>query len=99
MKAILASLFVVGLSLVGEAQAACQWEWVCNESGQCKNVPLCDSTLLDIPPPQPPSIAPIAPPSIRPIAPPTLPPLGTSNCTQVQKQDGYGNWHWETVCY
>jgi hypothetical protein len=79
------------------AHAACQWEWVCNENGRCRNIPVCDSTL-DIVPPQSPSIPPIAPPSIRPIQPPTLLPLGTSRCTQVQKRDAFGNWHWETVC-
>ncbi len=80
------------------AYAGCTWEWICDGSGNCSQQPLCDSTL-DIPPPRPPSVQPIAPPSVRPIEEPRVPPVGTSNCTKVQRTDGYGNWYWDTVCY
>ncbi|MGY6214451.1 hypothetical protein ACW73L_04735 [Methylolobus aquaticus] len=80
-----------------DVPGACQWQWICDGSGQCEHVPLCDSTL-SLPPPEPPAIAPIAPLSIRPIQPPTIPPIGTSQCQPFQVKNASGKWSWETVC-
>jgi hypothetical protein len=80
------------------ASAACRWEWVCDGSGHCAHVPLCDRSL-DIVPPEPPSLRPIPPPAIRPIPRPTIPPIGTSDCTEVQRRNAEGRWVWETVCH
>ena len=85
------------LLIATSAKATCNWDWVCNGAGQCKQVPICDSTL-DIAPPRPPSIPPIAPPRVQPIPRPTLPPIGTSRCDQVQRQRRNGTWYWDTVC-
>jgi hypothetical protein len=78
--------------------AACQWEWVCDGTNHCQRVPLCDN-IIDIVPPQPPSLRPSAPPSIAPILSPTLPPLGTTRCIRVQRQGLDGRWYWGTVCH
>lgn len=92
-------LLITGLAhWLVPAQAECTWHWTCDEHGYCENVPLCDSGL-DIPPPQPFTIQPIPPASIKPIDPIVIPPIGAQACTQLQVQDAYGNWSWETVCY
>ena len=96
--------FVLGIAAMllalapTSAEARCEYEWVCDETGDCAQVPICDRTI-DITPPKPPSIKPIVPPSIRPIERPTVPPIGTRDCTQVRRRDASGNWHWDTVCY
>ena len=71
---------------------------VCNDSGDCRHVSICDSTI-EIAPVEPPSVKPIVPPSIEPIIPPKVPPVGTTQCVQVQRQDALGKWYWDTVCY
>jgi hypothetical protein len=96
MRHLAVALLILGVSF--PAFAACRWEWVCDGSGNCENVPICDHSI-DVLPPRPPSIEPIAPPSVRPVPTPTVPPVGTQSCTQVQRQDDWGNWVWDTVCY
>lgn len=95
-------LILVALALtvfsIAPATASCRWEWVCDEDGDCAQVPLCERSF-DIVPPQPPSIEPIVPPSIRPIDRPTLPPIGATDCTQARRRDTFGRWYWDTVCY
>ncbi len=99
MRSTFAILALIGCIVVANpAAASCTWEWICDESGDCANVPICDSTI-NIVPPQPPSITPIVPPSVRPVERLNIPPIGTDNCTQVRRQDAYGNWVWDTVCY
>ena len=80
------------------ARAGCQWEWICNEDGDCSHQPICKSPL-DIAPPEPPSLQPIVPPSIKPIQPPTLPPIGTERCEMVRRCDSLGKCFWDNVCY
>jgi hypothetical protein len=80
------------------ARAACHYEWVCDERGNCDHVPLCDNAI-DVVPPEPPSVQPIPGPSVRPPETPTVPPVGARRCTQVRRQDAAGNWYWDTVCY
>ena len=94
---LLAATFLA-LLLPTPAEATCVWEWVCNDSGDCRHVSICDSTI-EIAPVEPPSIQPIVPPSIQPIAPPRVPPVGTTQCVQVQRQNVSGSWYWDTVCY
>ena len=77
--------------------AGCVWKWDCDQWGNCRQMPLCDSTL-DIVPPKPPAIAPIPSPSIPPIQSPTIPPIGTSSCSQEYICDDYGNCRWQNVC-
>ena len=99
MRSLVFSL-LAGMALGGFATsslAACRWEWVCDGSGACSHVPICNHAL-DIAPPEPPSIPPIAHPSVRPFQPPTIPPIGTQRCMQVQRQ-GFSGWYWDTVCY
>ena len=92
---------VVGLLLLAvaasPAQARCTWDYVCDGNGNCRQVPLCDSTL-DIPPPAPPRLPPLPPPSIPPLASPRLPPLGTQACYPVQRQRADGSWYWQEIC-
>ena len=92
-------LIAFALMLVGPiyANAGCIWEFECDSWGNCRQVPLCDSTL-DIVPPRSPAIAPIPAPTIRPIPQPIIPPLGTSSCRQAYLCDSWGSCRWETVC-
>jgi len=89
-------LFVLAAPL--SARAGCQWEWICDEYGNCSHQSICTSPI-DIVPPEPPSLAPIVPPSIKPIQPPTLPPIGTEKCELVRRCDSMGNCVWDNVCY
>jgi hypothetical protein len=87
-----------GLALLlaaGIASSSCRWEWDCT-GGQCRQVPICDSTI-DIPPPRPPQVAPIPPPTIAPIPTPMVPPVGTSRCAPQYMCNG-GQCAWETIC-
>ena len=80
------------------ALADCKWTWSCNPtSGQCRQVPVCDSTL-DIPPPRPPQVAPVPAPSIPPIPMPTVPPVGTQSCSPQYLCNSLGQCEWRTVC-
>ena len=97
VRLFLAATLLV-LLLPTTAHARCVWEWVCNDSGDCRHVSICDSTI-EIAPVEPPSIEPIVPPSIEPIVPSSVPPIGTTQCVQVQRQDASGGWYWDTVCY
>ena len=100
MQSVLISLAATLLALLlpVAAEAGCVWEWVRNDSGDCRHVSICDSAI-EIAPVEPPSIRPVVPPSIEPIAPPRVPPVGTSQCVQVRRQDASGSWYWDTVCH
>jgi hypothetical protein len=96
MRAVLIVVTVAALGAVAtSALAACRWTWDCT-SGQCRQVPICDSPI-DIVPPRPPGIPPIAPPSIRPIQSPIVPPVGTGSCSK-QYLCQQGTCDWKTVC-
>lgn len=91
-------LLLASLFLAVSVQAACQWEWLCDEYGECIQAPACDDAY-DIPPPEPFDVPPIAPPSVAPpMADTVIPPIGTSECVEVQRQDAWGNWYWDVVC-
>jgi hypothetical protein len=78
--------------------ASCQWTWDCSGgAGQCRQVPICGSTL-DIPPPRPPAIQPIPPPTIPPIEMPRVPPVGTLACRQTYLCNNMGQCSWQSVC-
>lgn len=94
---LLVALFLIGFA-ARPANAGCRWEWLCDAQGNCRQAPICESSI-DLPPLRPPEIKPIVPPAIKPIASPTLPPLGTSECDQVRRCDSWGNCVWDTVCY
>jgi hypothetical protein len=80
------------------AHAACQWTWDCSAGpGQCRQVPVCDSTL-DIPMPRPPAVAPIPMPTVRPVAMPTIPPIGTQSCAPRYLCNNLGQCAWQTIC-
>lgn len=96
--ALIVLALAIALLSSTQSEAGCRWEWICDASGDCKQAPICDSTL-DIPPVRPPQIKPIVPPSIEPIAPPTVPPIGTRECDQVRRCDARGKCVWDTVCY
>lgn len=91
------SLLVVGvlLQVLQPAHASCVWQWDCT-GGQCRQVPICNSTL-DIPPVEPARIAPIPAPTIPPISSPMVPPVGTSQCAPRYFCEG-GACQWRTVC-
>ena len=94
------ALALIGLSLwfiAAPSFAGCTWEFECDAYGNCRQIPLCDSTL-DIVPPKPPAIAPIPPPAIAPIPEPTIPPIGTTSCRQAYICDSWGNCSFQTVC-
>ena len=81
------------------AQAACNWEWLCNGEGQCKLMPVCDS-VLETPPPRP-----------EGTQPPAVPPLSmrpykiasgggsTLTCEHIMRQSKSGRWLWTEACY
>lgn len=94
-KIVLFTLAILLISTVLHAE--CQWEWVCDEDGECAQRPICES-MFDIPPPRPPSIEPIVPPTVEPFKPLTIPPIGTRDCRMVRLCDGFGNCRWKTVC-
>ena len=52
----MAKVFILALIVTlnaSTAESACEWKWVCDGSGNCSNVPICDSAI-DVVPPQPP---------------------------------------------
>jgi hypothetical protein len=91
-------LLASSLTLVaGSAFAECHWEWLCNGSGGCKQMPVCE-TLYEVPPPRPESAPPTPPPeSLRPEK--IAGPLGVADCDYVMHQDNIGRWHWDKACY
>jgi hypothetical protein len=95
MKTAVALGIIAMAAIPLPASAGCTWTFDCT-SGQCRHVPLCDSTL-DIAPPRPAAIAPIPAPTIPPIAAPTIPPIGTRSCSP-RYVCGAGGCIWQTVC-
>jgi hypothetical protein len=81
----------------GNAFAECHWEWLCNGSGGCKQMPVCE-TLYEVPPARP-EVPPPAPPpqSLRPQK--VGGTLGPANCDYVMHQDKSGRWRWDQACY
>ncbi len=88
------TIFIYSFSTIN-SEASCTWKWDCS-SGQCQQVPICDSSI-DIVPPKTPEVAPIPTPTIQPIGNPTVPPVGTTQCGQKYICEANG-CSWQTVC-
>ena len=95
MKYLLALLLI--LTGAAAVEAGCIWQFECDQSGNCRQIPLCDSTL-DLVPLKPLAIAPLVLPPIAPIPRPVLPPLGTSSCRQAYICNNWGQCGFQTVC-
>ena len=83
--------------VAGPAAASCDWEWLCNGEGACKQMPVCDN-VYETPPPKPDR------------APPTPPPLSMHpfksaghmtglSCEHVMRQEKSGHWRWDEACF
>ena len=85
------------LFAAGPALADCNWEWLCNGDGACKQMPVCD-TLYDTPPPRPDSKPPAPPPvAMRPYAIPGT--MGPATCEYIMRQTKSGRWTWAEACF
>ena len=91
-KAIIA---LAALIAATPAAAQCVWKWDCT-SGQCRQVPICQSRN-DLVPFKPLDLPPVPPPTVRPVQLPTLPPLGTRTCQQRYICEN-GRCVWRQVC-
>ena len=95
MRFFLVAAALAGLAL--PAAAACQWEWLCNGDGACKQMPVCDS-VDEVPPPKPDS----APPEMPPLSmrPQKIPGNGTAlTCEHIMRKNRGGKWYWREACY
>ena len=79
-----------------QVRAACTWTWDCT-SGDCHQIPLCDSPS-DIPPLRPLEIPPVAPPALKPIQPHVFPPPGKRACREAYLCSRNGHCRWKPVC-
>ncbi len=95
MKYFLAFLLIAAAA--ASAQARCVWQFECDRSGNCRQVPICDSTL-DIAPIRPLAVPPIVLPPVAPIPRPVVPPIGTSSCRQAYLCNSMGQCGFQTVC-
>ena len=95
MKSFLALLMIV--TGAASAQARCIWQFECNSVGNCRQVPICDSTL-DIAPIRPLAVPPIVLPPVAPIPRLVVPPIGTSSCRQAYLCNSVGQCSFQTVC-
>ena len=80
------------------AWAACDWEWLFNGEGACKQMPVCDS-VYETPPPRPESKPPVVPPlSMRPMrtAGNSRPEL---SCEHIMRLGKSGRWTWSEACF
>jgi hypothetical protein len=89
---------VVLLALgAGPAAASCDWEWLCNGEGRCKQMPVCDN-VYEVPPPRPDSAPPTPPPlSMRPFK--TAGHMTGLTCEHVMRQEKSGHWRWDEACF
>lgn len=79
------------------ALAVCNWEWLCNGEGSCKQLPVCD-TLYEDPPPRPETAPPSPPIRMKPHT--TISTMGGNvQCEHVMRQTRGGNWHWDEACF
>lgn len=91
-------LAIAAPALPATASAACNWEWLCNGDGACRQTPICDA-LDETPPPKPEVAAPKPPPmGMRPQQL-SQSKGGNVTCEQVMRQTTAGNWKWEEACY
>ena len=84
------------------AAAQCEWEWLCNGDGACKQMPVCDS-VNEVPPPrpegsQPPAMPPLA---MRPhrIAGSGVGLSTTLTCEHIMRKGKSGRWYWHEACF
>ena len=83
------------------AMANCNWEWLCNGEGQCKQMPVCDS-VYESPPPRPDQAPPAQPPlSMRPfkIAGTSVAGGNPLSCEHIMRQGKSGRWYWNEACF
>ncbi len=86
----------IAVLAAGNAYANCEWEWLCNGDGSCKQLPVCES-LYDTPSP-PPGGTPHTPPiSMRPVSVPGS--RGPARCEYIMRQKKSGHWAWEEACF
>ena len=80
------------------AYAECEWEWLCDASGEdCQKAAVCDSVDDTMPPP-PPVVKPVVAPSNPPAPTSGSAPEGSTDCKQVRRCDIDGNCIWDTLC-
>lgn len=100
MKAFFVAAAVTGLAAL-PAAAECNWEWLCNGDGACKQMPVCDS-VSETPPPRPDSEPPAVPPlSMRPhrIAGAGIGASSTLTCEHIMRKGKSGRWQWHEACF
>jgi hypothetical protein len=79
------------------ASASCNWEWLCNGEGTCKQMPVCDS-VYEVAPPKPDSSPPTTPPlAMRPHAIPD--DMHGLTCEHIMRQGKSGRWYWNEACF
>jgi hypothetical protein len=79
------------------ASASCNWEWLCNGEGTCKQMPVCDS-VYEVAPPKPDSSPPSTPPlAMRPHAIPD--DMRGLTCEHIMRQGKSGRWYWNEACF
>lgn len=90
-------LYTLALALPLSASADCNWEWLCNGEGLCKQMPICD-TVYDKPGPAPASKPPQVPPlSIKPHKLSGV--MAGLRCEHIMRKSRSGRWFWEEACY
>jgi hypothetical protein len=83
------------------AAADCNWEWLCNGEGVCKQMPVCDS-VYEVPPARPDSQPPAQPPlAMRPhkIAGTGVGGGSTLTCEHIMRKGKSGRWYWNEACF
>jgi hypothetical protein len=86
----------IALIAAGNAYANCEWEWLCNGDGSCKQLPVCE-TLYDTPSPPPGGQPPTPPISMRPSKLPGN--MGPAQCEYIMRQTKGGRWVWDEACF
>ena len=95
MKYLIALLLII--LGTAPADARCVWKFECGQSGACRQVPICDSSI-DLVPIKPLRVPPIRLAPIAPIPRVVLPPLGTRSCRQAYICNNMGQCGFQTVC-
>ena len=97
MRPLAAALAALAMQSGIPALAGCQWDWLCNGEGACRQMPVCDS-VYETPPPKPASSPPAPPLAIRPAR-----AAGSGGnglvCEHVMRQGKSGRWTWGEACF
>jgi hypothetical protein len=76
---------------------SCQWEWLCDGLGSCKQTPICEN-LRDDPGKAPGGAPPKPPHSLPPFELPRA--QNGLKCSHVQRFNSKNNrWKWDQACY